>query len=335
MGRTLINYSKRQRYYQNDFRQASYLKDQLEKKGKALHTNSLSAGSIWTTFNCMTELARPEAYSGGTTFSTLHKIAWKTGTSFGYRDAWAVGVNQKYTIVVWVGNADGEGRPGLTGINVAAPLLFSLFNVLPSAVWFQKPAQDLTEVKTCAETGYRWTENCPDYKIIEAPLQTRSSQACMFHKLVLCDSTGQHQVNSQCYPVVKMQKKPYLVLTPLQEFFYRQKHLEFTARPPYLPRCIDESTEAAFDIIYPRNAYKIYLPVNENNQRNELILNATHNRKNAKLFWYLDKNYIGSTLFYHQLSIVPDKGQHELVVTEEHGKSIQIFFEIIDKWKSK
>ncbi len=64
-------------------------------------------------------------------FSSSRKIAWKTGTSYGFRDAWAVGVTPRHVVGVWVGNADGEGRPGLTGYSAAAPVLFDLFDLLP------------------------------------------------------------------------------------------------------------------------------------------------------------------------------------------------------------
>lgn len=75
----------------------------------------------------MNELARPEEDANWEMYSTSQKIAWKTGTSFGFRDAWAVGVTPKYVVGVWVGNADGEGRPGLIGREVAAPIMFDVF----------------------------------------------------------------------------------------------------------------------------------------------------------------------------------------------------------------
>ncbi|OGB25469.1 MAG: penicillin-binding protein 1C [Burkholderiales bacterium RIFCSPLOWO2_02_FULL_57_36] len=58
-------------------------------------------------------------------------IAWKTGTSFGFRDAWAIGVSNRYTIGVWVGRPDGTPNPGFFGANVAAPLLVDIFTALP------------------------------------------------------------------------------------------------------------------------------------------------------------------------------------------------------------
>jgi len=331
LGRTLMHYKDKKHNTAVGIFEPILLRDDKSKIISPQAESALSAASIWTTFKAMTELARPDDYAQSSSFSSVSRIAWKTGTSFGYRDAWAVGINKKYTIVVWVGNADGEGRPGLTGINVAAPLMFSIFNAFPNNEWFSTPCEELVSINTCEETGFRLSESCPQNKVIQAPQSVLRSSACSFHKIVNLDSCNRFQVNGLCYPVKDMQQKSYLLLTPLQEFFYKQKHLEFVSRPPFMPGCLDESNIASFDIVYPREGYKIYLPFNERNTKNELILSATHCRANATLYWYLDKEYIGITNRFHQMAILPDKGKHQLEVLEEHGKSIRLNFEIIDK----
>ena len=75
--------------------------------------NSLDATSIWFTFQAMEEVMRPGEEGLWQEFSSSQKIAWKTGTSFGFRDAWAIGITPKYVVAVWTGNTDGEGRAGL------------------------------------------------------------------------------------------------------------------------------------------------------------------------------------------------------------------------------
>lgn len=331
LGRTLINFNERGSYLSNEFRKANYIYNSAEENAKYIHSEMLSAGCIWNTFNVMTELARPDDYSNNNTFSSLHKIAWKTGTSFGYRDAWAVGVNSSYTIVVWVGNADGEGRPGLTGINCAAPLMFSLFNTIGNNKWFSKPVKDITKLDVCKETGFRKSQYCEDFYRTETPATSIKSPLCSLHKIIHIDSIGRYQVNSLCYPVSKMKHQSYLVLTPLQEYFYKLKHITFMSVPPMMEGCIDESQHATFDIIYPRNNYKIYLPVNENNTKNKLVMNATNKLTNGKLYWYFDKEYIGETNHIHQMEVKPDNGFHELTVSDEKGKTIRVKFEIVDK----
>ena len=84
----------------------------------------------------MEEVNRPEGDEAWKFYDSSLKIAWKTGTSFGNRDAWAIGTNSRYVVGVWVGNAKGEGRPTLTGVTSAAPILFDVFNLLPRQRWF-------------------------------------------------------------------------------------------------------------------------------------------------------------------------------------------------------
>jgi penicillin-binding protein 1C len=331
LGRTLINYNKYGYYTHNNGSKAHYLIEPNKKAIKQAKAQALTAGAIWQTFNAMNELARPEDYSKSNFFSSTNKIAWKTGTSFGFRDAWAVGLNKKYTIVVWVGNADGEGRPGLTGINVAAPLMFSLFNMLTNHTWFATPKEDLFVGKICKESGYIASSACKNIVQNYIPKSAKNSPFCFYHKLINTDISGRFQVNSQCYSISEMQRKSYLVMSPLQEFFYRKKHLEFIGLPPFIKGCFDEHQQQNFDLIYPRNGFKIYLPTNESSLKNDLIMNATCNDNSAVLYWYLDQQYIGESKRYHQMAVKPTAGKHVLLITDEKGKSLETKFEIVDK----
>jgi len=94
---------------------------------------TLSSASVWLTLEALLEVARPGDEGYWEKFSSSRKVAWKTGTSYGQRDAWAIGVDPDFTVAVWVGNASGVGRAGLTGTQSAAPILFNTFNLLPAA----------------------------------------------------------------------------------------------------------------------------------------------------------------------------------------------------------
>ena len=109
----------------------------------------MSASSIWLTYEALRKVNRPEGEAGWQFFSSSPDIAWKTGTSFGFRDAWAVGTTPDYVIGVWAGNADGEGRPGLTGITAAAPILFDLISFIGTSGWFSEPADEMTMIRVC------------------------------------------------------------------------------------------------------------------------------------------------------------------------------------------
>ena len=90
----------------------------------------IGPGAAWLTLNALLEVNRPDAEAHWKNFASAQRIAWKTGTSFGQRDGWAIGSTARYTVAVWVGNATGEGRADLTGAGGAAPIMFSIFNRL-------------------------------------------------------------------------------------------------------------------------------------------------------------------------------------------------------------
>ena len=93
-----------------------------------IRESKVGAAAIWHTFEAMVAVTRPANESFWEKFLLPQTgIAWKTGTSYGNRDAWAIGCTPDYVVGVWVGNADGEGRPGLTGATAAAPLMFDVF----------------------------------------------------------------------------------------------------------------------------------------------------------------------------------------------------------------
>jgi penicillin-binding protein 1C len=335
MGRTLSHYTNYTgKYDANDYHDAIYLQPKEETK-KSIQKNSLlSAGSIWCTFNAMTELARPEDYVSWSRFLSSNRIAWKTGTSFGFRDAWAVGVNAKYTIAVWIGNADGEGRPGLTGISAAAPLMFAIFNLLPSHTWFKTPYQDMVKIITCKQSGYKASDVCPDKIVESVPKKATKTNLCPYHKIIHLDATGNYRVNSNCYPVTQMQHKAWFITAPVQEYYFKQHSSFYQPLPPYLPQCETEINLHEIDIVYPRPGFKIYIPYEQSEEKGRLILKATHKNNTATIFWHLDGKYIGATQKFHQMEVLPAKGKHILEVIDEQGESVTCIFEIVDKESS-
>ncbi|HOZ86478.1 MAG TPA: penicillin-binding protein 1C, partial [Bacteroidia bacterium] len=269
MGRALIGFSNsRNRYRANSYHPLYFLTNTRQPESEGSQKTSLiSASAIYYTLGAMTELLRPQDYTGWIQFASKNRVAWKTGTSFGFRDAWAVGLNARYTVAVWVGNADGEGRPELTGTAAAAPLLFSIFNILPKSKWFVKPVADLSKIKTCRESGFKASEICDNTVLRYYPAGAEKTKPCPFHKLIHLDESGRWRVNSNCYPVNKMIHKAWFVASPNQEYFFKQHSLFYKPLPPYLSGCETDLNYQQLEIIYPREGFKIYIPVVETENR--------------------------------------------------------------------
>lgn len=332
MGRLLLNFSNtRNNYLSNAFHPLVYQQQAgQETKSQRANSDVLKASAVWYTFLAMTDLLRPQDFVGYQQFASKNRIAWKTGTSFGFRDAWAVGLNANYLVAVWAGNADGEGRPELTGTAAAAPLMFNVFNILNSNKWFPKPFANMQKIKVCTQSGYRASSICPDQIERDMPLGARQSPPCRFHQTIHLDSLQKFRVSSNCYPVNTMKHQTWFVLSPLQEYYFKHHSVWYKPLPAWLPSCQTETSYKHIEIVYPRNDFIIYVPRQFNGKQESCVFSATHKQKSAVLYWHLDGEYIAQTTAPHQYQFNPPPGEHLLLVTDEHGESAQVKFYIAD-----
>lgn len=292
-------------------------------------SREMSPAAIWYMFEAMLEVNRPEDEVNWRQFTSSRKIAWKTGTSFGYRDGWAVGVTPEYVVGVWVGNADGEGRPGLIGARTAGPLLFDVFGLLDETGWFYKPVYDMQEVEVCRLSGHRAGPDCPA-KTVSIPVAGLGSPSCPYHRLVHLDAVGQHRVSSRCMSVSEMQVRSWFVLPPVQEWYYRRSHVSYHPLPPFRDGCRpQQSSPVSMEIIYPDNASKIYIPKELSGKRGKTVFEVAHRSPSRTIFWHLDDRYIGETKGYHQMALSPDPGIHVLTLVDEKGETLRHRFEIL------
>jgi penicillin-binding protein 1C len=289
----------------------------------------LSASSIWFTFEAMREVNRPAELSGWKTFSSTGKIAWKTGTSFGFRDAWALGLNPDYIVAVWVGNADGEGRSGLTGVSAAAPLMFDVFNVLPESSWFDPPYDELEEVAVCRMSGYRANPYCELIDTVYIQENGLKTSACPYHQLVHLDKTENFRVADNCYDPSEMTHKPWFILPPVIEWFYKKGNPLYRSLPPFSPDCETNNSGIPMEFIYPGENTRLYLPVDLDGTVASIVLEVAHRNNESVLYWHIDNAFIGMTKNNHRIAVQPSFGKHTITVIDDDGKSITKAIEIL------
>ena len=298
---------------------------------KQLLTNR---GCIYATFEAMVEVNRPDEDNNWKLFTSSQKIAWKTGTSFGFRDAWAIGVTPDYVVSVWIGNADGEGRPGLTGVKAAAPLMFDLFRQLPTAdKWFHCPRTELINASICRESGHIASELCTEVWQKKIPKTCEIEPNCPYHQRVHLDQTGKFRVDSECESVYTMQHVTRFVLPPVIERYYAINHPNYHLLPDYKPACLSKITEGAMHVVYPKSGSKIYVPVEIDGSTGQVIFEAGHRNPATHIYWHLDDYFIGETTEIHQLSLNPPGGLHILKLIDQNGVEISVQFEILNTKK--
>ncbi len=331
MASTVNHYEHTQgKYYKNEFLEPSYLNNFKPNFGEiSLEKTIFDAGSTYLTFEALSKVNRPEGEENWEFFNTSNKIAWKTGTSYGFRDAWAIGLTKNYVVGVWVGNADGEGRPGLIGVSTAAPILFNVFNQLPNSTWFEKPFDELVKIPVCSKSGYRAGEYCEQKDTVFVQQSGLKTAPCPYHIWVHLDKNEQYQINTSCEKLNNMIHKSWFVLPPLQAFYFQKKHPNYKKLPNFRADCLsDNLLEMAF--VFPEENATIYLTKDFKNRVNGLIFKLIHSNDSASVFWYLNDNYIGETTNIHEIEILPKKGKHTITVVDVFGNEIKRKFEIRD-----
>lgn len=286
------------------------------------------AASVYSALDALLKVKRPESETGWEHFAHSRRIAWKTGTSFGFRDAWAVGVTSRYVVAVWCGNADGEGRAGLTGITAAAPVMFDVFSALPFSEWFQVPVDEMSIIEVCAESGYRPGEFCNERKEVMVPKGNKIG-VCPWHERIHLNSEGTYRVNANCYPVSEMQHKNWFVLPPAMEYYYKRQNVLYATLPPLMPGCSE--TEQQLEFIYPREWNRLFIPVDLDGTPGKIIFDLAHRSGNVTVYWYLDDHFIGTTKTVHQLELRPKAGWHSITVTDTRGNSITKRFLVVNR----
>ena len=308
------------------------MRKQKTSSAKQEKSLKLDKGCIYSTFDAMVDVNRPDEDGNWRVFSSSQKIAWKTGTSFGFRDAWAIGITPDYVVAVWIGNADGEGRPGLTGIKAAAPVLFEVFAQLPrSAQWFRAPREEMAEILLCRESGHRASELCENTEKTWIPKTSMHTTACPYHQTLHLSLDGKQRVDSECEDVFRMKHVAWFVLPPLIEKYYKFNHPDYKVLPDYKPECLARVADKAMILLYPKANSKIYVPIEIDGKQGRTIFEATHRGIHTTIYWHLDDQYIGETKEIHQLALNPSIGKHKLMLVDENGIALQMKFEAVGK----
>lgn len=287
-------------------------------------TDPFQPGAVWQTFDALKEVNRPEEIDWKS-IPSMQTIAWKTGTSYGFRDAWAVGVTPRYAVGVWVGNATGEGKPGLVGAQTAGPVLFDIFNLLPSSSWFTRPAGIFVEAEVCRKSGHlkgRFCDKTDTLLVLPAGLRT---EACPYHHLVTLSANESQRIYENCANTEPTLRKSWFTLPPVWEWYYKQHHPEYKPLPPFKAGC-GEDTFQPMQFIYPPMNARIKLPKQLDGSKGFLTVELAHNNPNATVFWHLDETYQAQTQDFHKISLQPAAGKHSLTAVDGEGNTISTTF---------
>lgn len=282
----------------------------------------LSAPAVYFTLKALREVVRPADEQGWNQFAGQQRIAWKTGTSYGHRDAWAIGLSGRYCVAVWTGNASGEGRPGLTGTLAAAPLLFDLFGMLPGSPSAEPPYDAMVRTSVCRASGFRAGLDCPEQDTAWIPPEGMRTPVCPYHVRVLLDPEGTHRISGG-----QGTSATWFSLPPAMEHYYALRHPNYRPLPPWLPGMGGQ--DAPMEILFPEAGATLLIPVQLDGSKGNMVVEVAHRDPHATLFWDLDGTFIGTTTGEHRMALSPPPGHHRLTLTDRQGHVLQRNFTIV------
>jgi penicillin-binding protein 1C len=296
--------------------------------------NIIQQGAAWLTLQALIEVTRPGSDAHWRDFTNSQLIAWKTGTSYGLRDAWAIGSNGRYTIGVWAGNAGGEPATFLSGQITAAPILFDMFNTLKKVSWFEKPEHSLKTILVCKDDGYLSGNQC-DAQEMQIPNESHFDKVTPFHRAIHLDAEEKFRVHGECESVSNMKLAQWFVLPPAQEFYWKQHQGNYRSLPPWRADCLQKA--AAYDndqpmeIVYPYSTSRIYIPVDLNGRLGRLVVKAVHRNPDASIYWHVDDQYLGETKVFHDKTLLLEPGQHRITLLDKSGHQITRVFRVLSR----
>jgi penicillin-binding protein 1C len=311
-----------------------------ELASRVKRPDPFSSGSAMLTLDALTKVARPEEEAAWEDYASSRRIAWKTGTSFGYRDAWAIGVDGTFVAGVWFGNASGEGRPSLKGSAAAAPLLFDLFGILGSGVGSGPAGREiasgkvregaLREVEVCADSGWAAGSDCERTETVLVPAGAKALPLCPYCVSVALSADGRYRVRAEDEAPGSVRVEKRFVLPPAIERFYGN-NLDYKRLPPWKPGSVQGASDRSLAIIAPEEGASIFIPTEITGRPGATVFSAAHRDSDSVVFWTLDGVYLGQTRGKHSIEVRPAAGEHLLTVTDAAGRSQARRFTVLSK----
>ena len=276
---------------------------------------TLESPALWLMTEALEKVERPATHDFVDIEELPRRFAWKTGTSFGFRDGWAIGFDRDYVVGVWVGNANGLGRQNLTGRRAAAPILFDVLQVLPEAPWFETPL-GLKFVEVCSKSGQLAGEFCESTEQINTQAERSARGKCDFCKHVMVCNQTNKRVHLGCEDPSKASRSSQFILGPEESFWYTRHRPSYREPPVWRSDCAPSSEDTGVKVVSPLNNAVILLAKSADAG---VVLEAAVSRPDAQLYWYLNERYLGDTTQYHQRTERLSPGDYLLTVTDSEG----------------
>ena len=265
-----------------------------------------SRGASYLTLEILSRVVRP---GNEKLYSEQRPISWKTGTSYGMKDAWSVGVSPDYTVLVWLGNFNQKSIFSLSGVETAGNLLFKVFNIVDiNSKTFEKPTDDLKEIEIDEKTGYRKFYDVESKKVFY-PKDAKLLRISPYYKKIFVDENDM-EIDSRS-PNFDKRKEKIVIEYPIEVSNY------------FFLNGVRENKNVK--IAYPVQNLNIFVPKDFDGYKK--VAMKLYNPNNEYVYWYLDEGYVGYSNEKEKFFEL-DIGKHKLTIITENGAREEVKFNI-------
>lgn len=304
------------------FSQPKYFIDTTDVKFSRVFSNA----SAFMVTDILSNMDRPDMPNNFQSAMNLPAIAFKTGTSYGRRDAWCFGYTTEYTVGVWIGNVTNKGNADLVGSKSAAPLLIDILNSISHSnkKFILAMPDDINVRDVCVESGKLPNPNCKhiieDYYSITHTL----SQFCDVEKEYLISSDKRIHYCASClenhnYKTVIYKDYPKELLN-----YWKKIGKTYKVVPPHNPLCERVFMDEGPKIISPTNGM-IYLVVSD---EQKITFQASSNVDVREHYWYLNNIYLGKFKVGEKIFKALPTGQYTVSCLDDKGRLSKVKFNI-------
>ncbi|MFY2557565.1 penicillin-binding protein 1C [Corallococcus terminator] len=285
----------------------------------------MSPGAAWLTRKALSLKDRPDFPERRRLTGLPARVHWKTGTSFGHRDAWAAGSGPRHTAVVWLGNFDHTPSVHLVGADAAGPLLFDILEgVGPRGRSLPEdevtPPEDLMRVEVCAYSGHLPTDACKQRKEVYARRSAVPTSRCPYHQHIEVDVASGLAVGPTCRAGRKTESRVFVTWPATIRRWLEEQHRRLPEPPSPAPGCETGGERAAPTIVSPAQGHIALLIPGVPPEQQEMPLEAEASHERA-LTWFVDGALLGTARADERMWWKPSVGSHEILVTDDRGLS--------------
>ncbi len=301
----------------------SYSQDDTARARKKI----ISAAATYMITDILSRVNRPDFPLNWQATEHMPKIAWKTGTSYGRRDAWSIGYNKNFTVGVWVGNFSGVGVADLSGANVATPLLFKIFNTIDydsDAEWFDLP-NDCEQRKVCSETGLLPTDHCRNIVMDYFIPMISSTKQCDNWQEIMVTADEKISYCKNCVPETGYKKKWYKMIDPEMQAWMKENKMAYEKIPVHNPNCEKIFKEGLPVITSPNNNTEYLI---NKKDREPLQLTCKTSNDVSKVYWYINNKFYKAASAGEKQFFVPDEGPIKISCTDDKGRNRDIWITV-------